>query len=188
MREETTRELGVYESVLWRVLAALARGGYAVPPSDARDLIHDFYLDAWPGVHERFDPKQGPFSAYIAGAFYRFARRRILKLESLQRRMVDFDSAVAHLSSDSTPPDILESRQRHREATAALSVLAPLERTVLEEHLAGEGLSERALAERHKLSRYGIRELLADALGKVAVALGRTPAGSKTQESVAELL
>jgi len=71
-----------------------------------------------------------------------------------------------HLSSDSTPPDILESRQRHREATAALSVLAPLERTVLEEHLAGEGLSERALAERHKLSRYGHTRIAGRCVGQ----------------------
>jgi RNA polymerase sigma factor (sigma-70 family) len=189
MREVETKELGSYEGVLWRVLAALARGGYAVPPSDARDLIHDFYLDAWNGVNERFDPKLGvSFVAYIASAFYRFARRRILKSESFNRRTVDFDSAVAHLSSDATPPDILESRERHQSASAALALLTPLERTVLEGHLSGDGVSERELAQRHKLSRYGVREVLADSLGKVAVSLGRTPAASKHQENIAELL
>jgi RNA polymerase sigma factor (sigma-70 family) len=188
MREDKTRELGSYESVLWRVLGALARNGYAVPPSDARDLIHDFYLDAWEGINQRFDPKLGSFAGYVTSAFYRFARRRILKTENFKRRTVDFDSAVAYLSSDSTPPDILESRERHQAASTALAQLTPLERTILEEHLAGDGVSERELAQRHNLSRYGVREVLADSLGKVAVSLGQTRAVSNTAENIAELL
>jgi RNA polymerase sigma factor (sigma-70 family) len=188
MREETTRELGGHETVLWRVLAALARGGYAVPPSDARDLIHDFYLDAWKGVNERFDPKLGPFATYLAAAFYRFARRRILKLENFKRRTVDFDSAVAQLSTEVTPPDILENRERYQSVNAALAYLTPLERQVLEDYLSGSGLSERQLAQRHRLTRHGVREVLADSLGKVAVTLGRSGASSEYQDNIAELL
>ena len=32
---------------LWLVIGRLARRGYAVQPADARDLIHDFYLEEW---------------------------------------------------------------------------------------------------------------------------------------------
>ena len=71
-----------YEALLWRVLSALARKGYFVPPGDARDLLHDFYLEAWPGLHERFDPRLSSFGTYIAAAFYRFARRRIVRLDT----------------------------------------------------------------------------------------------------------
>src|SRR5688572_4101425 len=66
-----------YQRLLWRMLGVLARRGYVVPPGDARDLIHDFYLDAWPGLTQRFDPTLGTFATYVAAAFYRFARRRI---------------------------------------------------------------------------------------------------------------
>jgi RNA polymerase sigma factor (sigma-70 family) len=188
IREETTQKLGAHESVLWKVFAALARNGYAVPPSDARDLLHDFYLDAWQGLNERFDPKLGSFAGYIAAAFYRFARRRILKMESLARRAVDFESAVAELSSGNTPPEILESRERYQAVSAALGALTPLEQGVLEDYLSGSGLSERQLAQRHRLTRYGVREVLADSVGKVAVTLGKLGSSSKTEANVAELL
>lgn len=176
------------ESVFWRVLAALARNGYAVPPSDARDLIHDFYLDAWNGINERFDPALGSFASYIATAFYRFARRRILKLESIQHRMVDFESVVAELSTWKTPADILEAREQLQAVNAAVAQLTPLEQEVLDGFLSGAQSSERQLALRHALSRYGLREVLVDSVGKVAVTLGRSGSSSKTEETIAELL
>jgi DNA-directed RNA polymerase specialized sigma24 family protein len=42
-----------HEKHLWQVLAALSRAGYFVPPQDARDLVHDFYLEEWAGVVQR---------------------------------------------------------------------------------------------------------------------------------------
>jgi RNA polymerase sigma factor (sigma-70 family) len=186
--EATIQQFGAHEGVLWKVFAALARSGYAVPPSDARDLLHDFYVEAWQGLNERFDPKRGSFAGYIAAAFFKFARRRILKSESMARRTVDFDAAVAELTSGKTPPEILESHEGHAAVSAALNALTPLEQSVLEEYLAGDGVSERQLAQRHHLSRYGVRELLADSIGKVAMYLGQMGSASKTEENIIELM
>jgi RNA polymerase sigma factor (sigma-70 family) len=189
MRQEATiQQFGAHEDVLWKVFAALARSGYAVPPSDARDLLHDFYLDAWQGLNERFDPKLGSFAGYIAAAFFRFARRRILKMESIARRTVDFDAAVAELTSGTTPPEILESDERHQAVNVALKALTPLEQAVLEDYLSVSGQSERQLAQRHRLTRYGVREVLADSVGKVATHLGRIGSASKTEENIVELM
>ncbi len=187
--QDSIRELGEYDRVLWEVLAALSRSGYAVPPSDARDLMHDFYLDAWAGIKERFDPKLGLFAGYVASAFYRFARRRILKMEGIAQRTVDFDAAVAEISSGSTPPEILESRERHQAVSAALHALTPLEQRVLEDYLSGDDSSERQLAQRHRLTRYGVREVLADSVGKVAMTLGKKlSSATKAQQNIVELL
>jgi RNA polymerase sigma factor (sigma-70 family) len=187
-RDGTAREFGKQEGVFWRVLAALARHGYPVPPSDARDLMHDFYLDAWSGVNERFDPALGSFASYLASAFYRFARRRILRLENLQQRAVDLDSAVEQLSTWKTPVDILERREQLQAMNKAVAQLSPIEQRVLDEYLSGTSSSERQLALRHALTRYGLREVLIDSLGKVAVSFGSFGGKSKIEETIAELL
>src|SRR5438270_1228739 len=85
----TSRAFQEYERLLWRVLAQLARDGFIAPPDEGRDLIHDFYLEAWPGIRERFDPKRGAFQAYVFSAFYRFGRRRIIDLQNWRGRLVD---------------------------------------------------------------------------------------------------
>ena len=186
--DRTAEKFGQKEGVFWRVLGTLARHGYAVPPSEARDLIHDFYLDAWNGLNERFDPALGSFDSYMGAAFYRFARRRILKLENLLHRTVGLESAFAELTTASTPPDIIQDREQLKAVKAAVSQLPPLEQQVLDEFLSGVGSSERQLAARHNLSRYALRELLTDAVGKVAVTVGSMSSSSNSDEQIAELL
>ena len=85
-----------YEPLLWGVLSRLARDGYVAPPNDARDLIQDFYADEWRGLVERHDPERGSPTAYVAGAFYRFARRRIFKLQTWRSRLADVKDLERH--------------------------------------------------------------------------------------------
>jgi len=184
----TDADFARYEGVFWRVIASLARHGYAVPPSDARDLIHDFYLDAWNGLQDRFNPELGSFVAYIGGAFYRFARRRILKFETLAHRAVDFESAVAGLFAAGTPPDILERNEDLAFIHAALEKLLPNERQVFEDFLSEGKVSERDLAQRYALSRYALRELLINSMGKLLVSLQTPQPRSDAERTVADLL
>jgi len=51
-----------YEPLLWRVLSKLVRDGYHIQPHDARDLIHDFFLE-WEPLNSRFDAAKGEFAA-----------------------------------------------------------------------------------------------------------------------------
>jgi hypothetical protein len=68
-----------YQSNLWPVVGALARRGFAVAPDEARDLMHDFYLDEWERLGTLYDPSRGPFERYLLAAFFQFARRRIAR-------------------------------------------------------------------------------------------------------------
>lgn len=160
-----------YERHLWQVLAALGRGGYYVPPQDARDLIHDFYVEDWEGLVRRYDSNQSQFGTYLAAAFYRFARRRIIRLERWRRRTVDLEDAAELESALALPDELVESSEGLAAIRAQLAALPPGERGLLMDFLASGGSNERALAERHGLTRYRVRETLANAVGRVMVAL-----------------
>src|SRR4051812_39949290 len=73
-----------YRRLLTAALARLARNGYAVPPDEGLDLIHDFFVEAWEGLIHRFDADKASFETYIYGAFIRFARPRIVRLNRLR--------------------------------------------------------------------------------------------------------
>ncbi len=162
-----------YERALWGVLARLARSGYVVPPAEGRDVIHDFFVDDWEGLQRRFDPAKGKFETYLIGAFYQFARRRILDLNNWRGRLVDVSHA-AELAADAPgPEEQAEVRETIRTVREALSGLDPRQRAVLEDFLRGDKTGERDLAKRHGVSRYALRETLVDALGRVAAELGR---------------
>jgi RNA polymerase sigma factor (sigma-70 family) len=169
-----------YERLLWVALGRLAAAGYVAPPSEARDLIHDFYVEQWRGLTSRYDPGRGTFSGYLFAAFYRFARRRILQLQNWRRRLVDAAEA-AHQADDSSSPletlerkDEAEERDRRLFAVReALDALPRLQLEVLRDFLSSSGTqrSERGLAGRHGLSRYRLREVLVEALGRVVTEL-----------------
>ncbi len=177
-----------YERHLWRVLAMLGRAGYFVPPQDARDLIHDFYLDQWPGLLQRFDSDRSQFGTYLSAAFYRYARRRILALERWRRRSVDLEAAADLASTTAMPDQQLESSEQLALIRAGLAQLPALERTVLFDFLASGDANERALAARHSLTRYRLREVLADAVGRLMVTLAAGPAAPTLDARVAKSL
>src|SRR4051794_27876736 len=88
------------QPLFYGALARLAAQGFAVPPADALDLIHDFFLEAWPGITARYDPAQGRKEPYVYRAFIRFARPRIIRLQRLQSGPIDEFEKVPGILSD----------------------------------------------------------------------------------------
>src|ERR1035441_4839596 len=68
---------------MFRALGRLARQGFVISPTDFQDMIHDFFLEVWPGLTERFDPAVSSFEAYAYGAFLQFVRPRVIRLHRL---------------------------------------------------------------------------------------------------------
>ena len=162
-----------FEPLLWRVLGSLARRGFVAPPPDARDVIHDFYLEAWDGLKHRYDERITDFKTYLSSSFYKFARRRIVALQGWRRRLVDIELFVDDVVDENTPQRIVEQRQLLFAIRAALSKLPSDERVVLIDYLHDPQPSERTIAARHSLSRHALRERLLNAVGRVAVEMGR---------------
>jgi RNA polymerase sigma factor (sigma-70 family) len=162
--------IGLYYDALSR----LARQGFAVQPADAEDLIQDFYADAWTGLAARYNAACGSPSAYVYGAFLRFARIRILKLQRRQPRRQDL-SRLADLIAQQGALPPLEKLVRQEEAEAvqrALAELAPLKRTLLLEYLAAGPRSERRMARDLQISRFQLHGMVIDALGELMLRLG----------------
>jgi RNA polymerase sigma factor (sigma-70 family) len=155
-------------------LAKLARQGFVVSPWDGLDLIHDFFIEAWDGINSRYDPSKGSFSAYVYGAFVHFTRPRIVRLQRLQSSLVEPEQLdLLHVREDEgdeqyVPPE--DSKQIVREA---ISHLPPREREILSRYLYSRPHAERMLAKNFSLSRYGLRQALVDALGRVVVRLDK---------------
>lgn len=173
-----------FEPLLWRVLSSLAKRGFVAAPLDARDVIHDFYLEAWDGVGRRFDQSLGDFKTYLSSSFYKFARRRIVALRGWRHSLVDIDLLSNSLVDDISPQRVVEQRQLVSAIRTALSHLPRDERVVLYDYLRESEPSERTIALRHSLSRYACRELLLNALGRVAVEMGRSD-GERKESLVA---
>lgn len=175
MREGAAQDLErVYEEYTPLLLAAvgsLARKGYDVHPAEGLELVHDFYLEALPGLRERYDPAKGKFSTYLYGAFLRFARPRLLRNMRWKRMFVPFEDAVEHVAADEPGP----SEALVAAAAKALSALPANLRTVVDGRLR-RGESEREAARRLGVTRYEVRQRLAEALGRVAIALGQDEA------------
>lgn len=81
---------------------------------------------------------------------------------------------IDYLSNDaiSATPELSGAIDRDR-VRKAVSGLPALERNIMREYIYSDPPSERALAERFSPSRYRVRELLVDGLGRVLVSLGR---------------
>lgn len=159
-----------YEPLLWRVLSKLVRDGYHIQPHDARDLIHDFFLE-WEALNSRFDAAKGDFAPYLATAFYRFGRRRQLKLHRLRSRAVDIEECLDLAASDPLPLEAAEMKQQVAQLQAAIGHLPEAEQTLLADFLSDYAPGERELAEKHKLTRYRMREQLAATVSRVALQL-----------------
>lgn len=160
-----------YERVLWRVLLSMTKSGFFVPLDDARDLIHDFYVEAWEGLLTRFDPTIANFTTYVAGAFYRFARRRTVQMDQTRRRLLDLEDLGDLISTELEPAGAYEKKQQIDALRSALRQLSNLERSILIEHFGDEALSERELAVRHALTRYAVRSKLTAALEHLAMSI-----------------
>ncbi|MGH9318089.1 MAG: sigma-70 family RNA polymerase sigma factor [Thermoanaerobaculia bacterium] len=163
--------------LLFGALARLAREGFVVPPADAADLVHDFFVEVWPAVARGYDPNRGKLEAYAYRAFVHFARPRIVRMRRWRSRLVE-TAEIARL--EPAPDQLSESGRDIAAVGDALAKLPPLHRDVLHAYLTSDLHSERALSDVFGLSRYRLREMLVEALGRVAVSLGepgRIPQG-----------
>jgi DNA-directed RNA polymerase specialized sigma24 family protein len=181
-------DLGVayrqYTPVLFRALGALAKSGFSVPPSEALDLIHDFFLDGWPLVRTHYNSKKGPLPNYVYVSFVHYARPRIVKLNRLRSALIDPETLVEFEAPPQNPHRNLELQQW----TEVIQRLPEREREFLQEYLHGSRGSERKLAEATGLSRYAVREHLVRVIGKVIAGFGQPPSGEYADWRVAEAI
>lgn len=181
-------QFSTHERLLWRVLAALARDGFVAPPDEGRDLIHDFYVQAWAGVLERFDGAKSTFATYLSAAFYRFGRRRIVRLQEWKYRLVELDSISEQASPALAPHQVLEDSQQLDVLRRALLSLPAKERELLYEYVSGDQSGEREMARKRSMTRYALREELATAIGRLAAEVGKLPTTDRVDASVAHHL
>jgi RNA polymerase sigma factor (sigma-70 family) len=181
-------DLGVayrqYTPVLFRALGALAKSGFAVPPSEALDLIHDFFVDGWPSVRTHYNRKKGPLPNYVYVSFVHYARPRIVKLNRLRSALIDPET----LEEFEAPPQNSHRKLELQQWTEAIHRLPEREREFLQQYLYGSRGSERKLAEATGLSRYAVREQLVRVIGKVIAGFGQPPSGEYADWRVAEAI
>lgn len=158
--------------MLFKALSGLARTGYPAPPDEGMDLIHDFYIQAWPGVSARYDASRASFETYLFGCFVRFARPRIARLMRLRETLMGPAEMEAAAQVARVPVPDSSDAVDIPAVRAAMSALPPDGRALLDAYLDDAAPSERVLASRFATTRYAVRSKLADTLGLVAVRLG----------------
>jgi len=178
-----------YQSNLWPVVGALARRGFAVAPDEARDLMHDFYLDEWERLGTLYDPDRGPFERYMLGAFFQFARRRIARDYSRRKRVRELALTLA--AADATAPSvdqIVDEDSRTQLMRRALSTLPTLQREALNHFLGNPAANERDVARQMRMTRYRLRETLVEAVGRLATELDALDRDDELEHQVAVAL
>lgn len=165
------RDFSIHERLLWHTLKRLARQGYVVPPDEGRDLIHDFYVEAWEGLEQRYAAESGPFSSYVSGAFYRFARRRLIEWQLWRSKLVDLDAIVERSTDLPSPLEEAELAEQVELIRRALATLPGPQRQVLIDYAVHPNASERDIASRQGRTRHAIRRLLAEGISNLGVRL-----------------
>ncbi len=175
-------------TLLLAALSRLAERGYAIPPDDALDLVHDFYLESGRGLADRYDPSRAKFETYLFAAFVRFARPRIVRLGRMRSLLMPptevhalSDGRTAFEPGIDEAPDLDATRR-------ALRALPPGDRALLAGYLDEAQPSERDLAATFGLTRYQLRTRLVDVLGAVAVRLGAAHGFPEPDRAIAEAL
>lgn len=166
--------------VLFRALAALAKNGFVAPATDALDLIHDFFLDAWPQVKANYDPGRGSLEGYVYVAFVHYARPQIVELKRLWNTLVDPAWLGDVESPGSIGQEVIPTPDLDRWCIA-MGRLATTDRRLLMQYLHEARGSERSLARRLGLSRHAAREQLIRVLGEAVTKFGRPP-GTRHQD------
>lgn len=184
--QSSVPEFSGHERLLLGVLSSLAKRGYFVPPDDARDVLHDFYIDVWRGLTERFDPAVASFRTYVANSFYRYARRRFTEMDRKRQRLAElyYFGQPEWPTMTPTPAEAAEYTQQQEILEETLQQLPDRELQILKEYLKDENASERRIAEKLSLSRYAVRDTLASAIGRVAI-LSKGIAPNSTDAEIA---
>lgn len=162
-----------FRPLLLGALGRLARQGFVVSPPDSMDLIHDFFAEAWNKLVANYNPGRGVFKAYVYGAFVHFVRPRIVRLQRLQNFLVE--PAEMEAIADEHIEAERDFAHKHDAIVVqkALAQLPPLERDVLSSYVYAMQPSERMLAQQFDVSRYRLREILVESMGRVMVSLHR---------------
>ncbi len=110
------------------------------------------------------------------------ARRWAIHLQSWRARLIEMGTLASDVGTWLPPERVVELAEVRR----AVHTLEEPARSALCGRL--EGQSERSLGDRFGVSRYRVRELLIEALGRVASALGERPVRSSLDARVATAL
>lgn len=172
-RDSAFRE---YSGLFLHALSQLSQRGLPVPPDQAMDLIQDFLLEEWDGVHERFNPnaaigaskRVATFHTYLYRAFLYYARPRLIDGLRWRQSLIDIRELadrVADTSASVAGEETLDSDSLVGPAKDALHQLPEPGRGMLVEFLAHR-TTERQLAQELGLSRHAARTLLITTLGR----------------------
>lgn len=172
--EDSGMQFLKYEPMFWRVQSKLARDGYLIEPQDARDFIHDFYLE-WDPLTQRYKPELGAFEPYLATAFYQFCRRRFFKQHKVRTQTADLEAAAELPALAPSVADAAELKEQLEQVRQVIDGFAHSEKAILQDYLGEQGYGERELAQMHGLSRYRLREVLAELVGRIALKLTEAP-------------
>lgn len=176
-----------FRRLLLSALARLALQGYPTRPSDGMEIIHDFFIEAWPGIEERYDDSRGSFTTYLFASFIRFARPRIVRSLQWERNLLPPDELSRIGESETDSQQFRLSDSDIRAVRDALETLPPEHRDILIERVA-LNRSERDLAKLRGISRYRLRMYCAEALGRLALVLNEQgPIKSREWEVIRRL-
>lgn len=161
----TDSDFESFNPLLYGALGRLARQGYSVPPHDGMDLVHDFFVEAWPSVRSGYQPAKASFTTYLFGAFVQFARPRIIRLKKWQLQLV----------VDEPSPAFFDPLEHEHAADIdlvqkALSKLSTSDRELLLLRFC-YGTTERELARQEHTSRYRVRERTVAALATLSAGI-----------------
>jgi len=147
------------------------------------EIIHDFFLQEWPGVAERFDPQRGTLEAFSTYAFVRFARRRLAQEARLERVL----ASAAFVAEQAEPNGELDTASLDTPRIGeALGRLQPGDRLLLELRFGTPPYSERQIAEYLKTTRYAARSSLASALARLIALVGHSTQLDTTDIQIAK--
>jgi RNA polymerase sigma factor (sigma-70 family) len=184
---ESGKDYEKYRPLLFSALARLAQQGYPAPPSEGLDLIHDFFLEAWTGLRQRYEPSKANFATYTFAAFVRFARPRIVRSIRWRQNLYAPDElaelAEHHGRGLLVPEFYLDLETVRR----ALDRMTKEDRRILKTTLTA-GLTQREAARRLNTSRYHLRQKSADALARLASAIKEPEAHRKQDWRIARAL
>ncbi len=168
--------------IFYGILGRLARQGYILRNSQGLEIIHDFFTDVWPQLSQRYDSEQGTMESYAAGAFARFARRRLVRDAHWFRHLEgELDD---HASEPTAEPDPIDSKQLRR----AVASLPDEDRRLLTARYGHPPCSARELARQHGWSRYKVKDRLSRALVRVSCAFGESGVLSPEELRLADAL
>ena len=101
---------------------------------------------------------------------------------------MDVETLAEHPSPTQSPDEMVELEEQVAMVRQALQRLPASEREVLYDFVSNADPSERSLAERHSLTRYRLREVLANGIGRLASDLADVPDSGAIEAKVAKHL